>query len=266
MNCTIHRYEKGTIEKQSDFIAPEEPLEIRIESKPFAVLLRSPGDDIDLVLGFLFTERLIEDFEDVRAISHIDSPTAPKGNTVDVRMSSGVSRSSLEDSARHLFASSACGVCGKASIDRIFSSTLPLSSPPPIDPQLILKLPELLLKAQKIFSKTGGLHAAALFSDRGSMIILHEDIGRHNAVDKVIGAMIKQEKEEELERSFLLVSGRAGFEIVQKALIARIPWLIAIGAPSSLAVDLARKGNLGLVGFLKSDRFNVYHGSTLKQS
>ncbi|MBM75781.1 MAG: formate dehydrogenase family accessory protein FdhD [Proteobacteria bacterium] len=261
MNCTIHRYQKGKMEKRSDAVAPEEPLEIRIESEPFAVLLRSPGSDIELTIGFLFTEGLIEEFKDIKAISHIDNPTTPKGNTVDVRLSSGMLKSSIKDNARHLFASSACGVCGKASIDRIFTSTPPLPYPPSISPEQIISLPSKLREAQKIFSKTGGLHAAGLFDFKGNLLTLHEDIGRHNAVDKVIGNMIQEEREDELEQSLLVVSGRAGFEIVQKSLTARIPWLLAIGAPSSLAVDLARKGNLGLIGFLKTDRFNTYHGS-----
>ena len=258
MNCTIRRYHKGATEERTDLVAPEEPLEIRIESEPFAVLLRSPGNDIDLVLGFLFTERLIEDFEDVRAISHIDNPTAPKGNTVDVRVSSGVLKPSLKDSARHLFASSACGVCGKASIDKIFTTTPPLTNQPRLNPEIVLSLPKKLLQAQKLFSKTGGLHAAALFTGDGLMIVLHEDIGRHNAVDKVIGSMIKQEREDELEQCLLLVSGRAGFEIIQKALVVGIPWLLAVGAPSSLAVELAKEGGLGLIGFLRDQRFNRY--------
>ena len=261
MNCTIRRYHQGSIQELSDAIAPEEPLEIRIESQPFAVLLRSPGHDLELTMGFMFTEGIIEDVRDVQAISHVDNPAAPKGNTIDVRLSSGFSQEAIENSARHLFASSACGVCGKASIDRIFSTIPPLPNPPPIAPQLVLELPDKLLKAQKIFSQTGGLHAAALFSAQGSIVMLREDIGRHNAVDKVIGAMIEQEREEELEKGLILVSGRAGFEIIQKTLMARIPWLLAIGAPSSLAVDLAVRGNLGLVGFLKPDRFNIYHGS-----
>ena len=260
MNCTLKRYRSGQIIESTDVIAPEEPLEIRIEGRPTAVLLRTPGDDIDLTVGFLFTEGVIEEFSDIHAIAHVDDPTTPHGNTIDVVLASGVSVEQKSAADRNIFASSSCGVCGKASIDRIFCSTPPLPKCPSLSAKLILELPERLLKEQHLFSETGGIHASGLFDREGKLILLREDIGRHNTVDKIIGAMLRQEREEELEEALLLVSGRAGFEIVQKSIVARIPWLLAIGAPSSLAVSLAQQGNLGLVGFLKAERFNCCHG------
>jgi FdhD protein len=261
MNCTLKRYRSGQLIESTDVIAPEEPLEIRIEGRPTAVLLRTPGDDIDLTVGFLFTEGVIEDFSDIHAIAHVDDPTTPQGNTIDVILASGVSFENKSAADRNMFASSSCGVCGKASIARIFCSTPPIPAQPPLSARLVLQLPEKLLKNQLLFSATGGIHASGLFDREGNLLLLREDIGRHNTVDKIIGAMLRLEREDELEASLLLVSGRAGFEIVQKSIVARIPWLLAIGAPSSLAVSLAQQGNLGLIGFLKKERFNCYQGS-----
>ena len=256
MKVDVTKYKNGIFENQKDILAIEDPIEIRIEGTPTAVLLRSPENDFDLVYGFLRTEGVIEEGSDIHAISYV----GPKdlNNTVDIVLATGVSLEKKKKAERHFFASSSCGVCGKASIDRL-TQTYKIQEPPKdLSPHLILGLSQKMRQQQRHFENTGGIHAAALFNSNGDFIILREDIGRHNAVDKVIGAMIRSEKEDLLESSILLVSGRAGFEIVQKALVVGIPWLLAVGAPSSLAVQLAKEGGLGLIGFLRDQRFNRY--------
>ena len=240
-----------------DQLAAEEPLEIRIEGNPVAVTMRTPGDDLDLAAGFLLTEKVIDGWDDVHAMRHVDSPFDPQGNTVDVVLSGGVPVRQKHLADRSLFASSSCGVCGKASIDRIFVDVPPLEKPAVPSPDVIFSLNQKLKQAQKVFSQTGGLHAAGLFDFSGNPIVVREDIGRHNAVDKVIGHMLRNEQMP-IEDYILLVSGRAGFEIVQKALVARIPVIAAIGPPSSLAAQLAVQSNIHLIGFLRNNRYNIY--------
>ena len=256
MKVDVTKYKNGQITNQKDILAIEEPIEIRIEGTPTAVLLRSPEHDFDLAYGFLRTEGVIEDRSDIHAISYV----GPKDlkNTIDIVLATGVSLEKKKKAERHFFASSSCGVCGKASIDRLTQRYKKQNAPPDLSPHLILGLSQKMRQQQQHFENTGGIHAAALFNGDGEFLILREDIGRHNAVDKVIGSMIRSEKEEALESSILLVSGRAGFEIVQKALVVGIPWLLAVGAPSSLAVELATEGGLGLIGFLRDQRFNRY--------
>jgi FdhD protein len=256
MKVNITKYKNGLTKIKQDFVAIEEPLEIRIEGTPTAVLLRSPENDFDLVYGFLRTEGVIEESTDIQAISYV-GPSELQ-NTIDVLLASGISLEKKQKAQRHFFASSSCGVCGKASIERIQQKYQIRPPPSDLDPNIILGLSKKMRPHQKHFESTGGIHAAALFDSVGNFISLREDIGRHNAVDKIIGMMIRQEEEDTLENSILLVSGRAGFEIVQKAMVVGIPWLVAVGAPSSLAVQLAQEGGLGLIGFLRDQHFNRY--------
>lgn len=239
-----------------DALAVEAPLELRVEGRPVAVTMRTPGHDLDLAAGFLHTEGVIEDWDDVRAMAHVVDPAAPRDNTVDTVLSSGVPAARARKADRSFFASSSCGVCGKATLDRVFQHTSPIAHPMEPDPEVLLELPEVLRAHQSTFERTGGLHAAGLFTAEGTLVCLREDVGRHNAVDKVIGARLRQDAP--LAGHILLVSGRAGFEIVQKAVMAGIPVLAAVGAPSSLAAELAWRARLCLVGFLRDGRYNRY--------
>ena len=249
----------GPVTPDRDALAVEEPLEIRIEGEPMAVTMRTPGADLDLVAGFLFTEGVIDGVDDLHALAHVDDPADPRGTTVACVLAGGVPAARRDRARRELVASSSCGVCGKASIDRIFLTTPALVPMPPPAPELMHALPARLRAAQEVFGHTGGLHAAALFTEDGELSVLREDIGRHNAVDKVIGACLRADVMP-ARTPILLVSGRAGFEIVQKALMASIPVLASVGAPSSLAVSLARRGGMVLVGFLRNGRYNLYSG------
>lgn len=240
-----------------DLVAVEEPLEVRLEGRPVAVTMRTPGEDLDLVAGFLLTEGVVDGADDIVAMAHVDDPADPRGNTVDVRLSPGVPAARRERAVRELFASSSCGVCGKASIDRVHLQAPPLSSRLEPAPDVIFGLGMRLRQGQEAFARTGGLHAAALFTPGGELEALREDIGRHNAVDKVIGWRLRQDRVP-LSGRILVVSGRAGFEIVQKAWMAGVPALVAVGAPSSLAIDLARQAGMTLVGFLRDGRYNRY--------
>lgn len=240
-----------------DLVAVEEPLEVRLEGKPVAVTMRTPGDDLDLVAGFLLTEGVIDGADDIVAMAHVDDPGAPQGNTVDVRLSPGVPAGRRERAVRELFASSSCGICGKASLDRVHLLAPPLSGHVELVPAVLFGLGARLRAGQAAFEHTGGLHAAALFTPEGELEALREDVGRHNAVDKVIGWRLRQDRVPVAGR-ILVVSGRAGFEIVQKAWMAGVPALVAVGAPSSLAIDLARQAGMTLVGFLRDGRYNRY--------
>lgn len=245
--------EPGPVEL--DRVAVEEPLEIRVEGISFSVTLRTPGHDLELAAGYLYAEGVIADKDDLVALSPIDDPLAPRGNTVDARLSPGVPL--LLEAARARYASSACGLCGKETIEQIFRAVEPLARTWTPAPAVVLGLPAALRAAQALFEDTGGLHAAALFTPDGALEVLREDIGRHNAVDKVVGWRLLQDRLP-IDDRVLLVSGRAGFEIVQKAVAARIPALAAVGAPSSLAVDLAERAGLTLIGFLRDGRYNLY--------
>ncbi|MCK6522258.1 formate dehydrogenase accessory sulfurtransferase FdhD [Myxococcota bacterium] len=244
---------------EDDELAVEEPLELRIEGESLLVTMRTPGHDEELAAGLLYTEGLIDGADDLVAIAHIDDPRDPRGNTLDTRLAGGVRRgaTNLLSSQRAMFASSACGICGGATVDRVLSRVGPLVAPRRASPDLLLSLAARMREAQATFAKTGGLHAAALFDLDGGLEVLREDIGRHNAVDKALGWRLLRD-EVPVDDRVLLVSGRAGFELVQKALVARVPVMAAIGAPSSLAVELARAGGMQLVGFLRDGRFNDY--------
>lgn len=240
-----------------DVVAVEEPLEIRLEGRSLAITMRTPGHDFDLVAGFLRGEGVIDGPDDILAMAHVDAPDRAEGNTVDLRLSSGIGPERRLRAQRERFASSACGVCGKASIEALRQQAAPITSGFELPPELLLALPARLRRAQDAFAHTGGLHAAALVDSQGELEVLREDIGRHNAVDKVIGWRLRSDRLPVDDR-LLLISGRAGFEIVQKAWMAGIPAIAAIGAPSSLAVTLCREAGIALHGFLRPDSVNRY--------
>lgn len=244
---------------EDDEIVIEEPLEIRVEGRPLAITMRTPGDDLDLVAGFLLTEGVIDDAGDLAALAHVDNPADIRGNTVDVRLSGGVEthRARVDRATRELYATSSCGLCGKASIDRLLVAHRALAAHPVPDPAVLLSLPDRLRAAQPTFARTGGLHAAALFALDGTLEVLREDVGRHNAVDKVLGWRLRDGRVPVDDR-ILLISGRAGFEVVQKAVVAGVPIVAAVGAPTTLAVDLAKGAGQALIGFLRDGRFNRY--------
>jgi FdhD protein len=256
----LHRFSTGTgFIETHDRLAAEEPLEIRVEGRSVAVVMRTPGHDDELAAGFLLTESAIRSADDLREISRCrDLDPDAAGNALDVTLAPD-HRTDLDALTRHVFTSSSCGVCGKATIESVFQQFPPVDSPIAVSPEILLSLPEKLREAQATFQKTGGLHASALFDERGNLESLREDVGRHNALDKVIGRALLDGRLP-LHDRILLVSGRISFELVQKALAAGIPIIAGISAPSSLAVDLARRGGQTLVGFLRERSFNVYTG------
>jgi FdhD protein len=258
MRCLVQRYQGSKAESvEDDWLAAEVPLEIRIEGRSVAVVMRTPGADLDLVAGFLYTEGVIDGEDDLHAMAHVDDPLDPQGNTVDVVLASGVPAARRSMADRNLFASSSCGVCGKASIDRVFLHAPPLGRTEMPSPEVLHSLTGKMREGQAVFERTGGLHAAAVFGMDGALEVLREDIGRHNAVDKVVGSLLRKGRAP-LGGRILAVSGRAGFEIVQKALMARIPVVASVGAPSGLAAELAIASNIHLAGFLRDGRFNLY--------
>jgi FdhD protein len=251
-------WQDGRVTQFEDYLAAEEPLEIRAGRHSLGVTLRTPGDDEELVAGFLFTEGIIARREDLLALQ-MPGDTSAERNLVGVTLDSGV-RVKTGNAARRYSAGSACGVCGKASIAQLRQRGLRRPAAASLfDPEMLCQLPPRLRATQAVFGRTGGLHAAALFSRGGELLVLREDIGRHNAVDKVIGWTLLRGGLP-LSDHILLVSGRGGFEIVQKALTAGIPLLASVSAPSSLAVQLAREFGLTLVGFLRGRRFVIYSG------
>jgi len=244
----ITRFPAGAVE---DAVVVEEPLEIRVGEKPVSVTLRTPGDDFDLVAGFLFTESILKSRDEVDSIRHWGSP-----NIVRVSLRDGA-RVDLQRLQRHFYSTSSCGVCGKASIDALRVNAEPLDGQLTVDANLLLSLPDALRAKQSAFETTGAIHGAAAFALDGEMLRVREDVGRHNAVDKVIGSLFL----EGASAAILVVSGRTSFEIVQKCVVARIPILVAVGAPSSLAIELAQEFNLTLLGFVRDGRCNVYAGA-----
>jgi FdhD protein len=250
----VWRYESGAIRGGEDEVAREEPLEIRVRGRAVSVTMRTPGHDEELAAGFLLSEGIIKAAADVLKIETCERNE--EGNLVNVLLSPLVGVD-FERLTRHVFASSSCGLCGKATIEAVHGQFPKLQSDLVVKAQVLLKMPAAMREAQKTFSRTGGLHAAALFSETGALIALREDVGRHNAVDKVIGhALLKAQIP--LEKHLLLVSGRTSFEILQKALSARIAIVAAVSAPSSLAVEFAEESGQTLVGFLREGRMNVY--------
>lgn len=247
----IHCHPAGSTELR-DQVAVEEPLEIRLDGHPVAVVMRTPGHDEELAAGFLMTEGIITSVKDLRKIE-----PRPEENRVLVFLQDHITVD-LGRLTRHMFSGSSCGLCGKATLDAIFSNFPPIQQKLEVADSVILEAPAKLRAAQGTFDSTGGLHAAGIFSATGELLILREDIGRHNAVDKVIGHGLLNEVD--LTSTFLLVSGRLSFEILQKALAARIPVIAAISAPSSLAVDFAKNSGQTLIGFLRPPTFNRYAG------
>ena len=251
-----------------DALAVEEPLEIRIawtsESgtrvvEPLAVTMRTPGDDFELVAGFLHGEGVVSGAADLAELTYCRGDEAQEYNIVEASLAPGLSFD-LERVRRNFYTTSSCGVCGKASLEAVEAhgcSGVP--DGPVVEGELLTELPDRLLEAQGVFERTGGLHAAGLFSMSGDRSGVKEDVGRHNAVDKVIGQAFL-ERALPASEAILVVSGRASFELVQKAVMARVPILVAVGAPSSLAVDLARRFNQTLVGFARNGGFNIYCG------
>jgi FdhD protein len=243
-----------------DRVATEEPMEIRVEEpgadqRTIAVTMRTPGHDFELAAGFLFTEALIGGRDDVRTVRYCAVPREEQHYNV---VSVAVTRPLPElQSQRNFFATSSCGVCGKASLDMIEVQAGPIGEGPPVDVATLTSLPDELRAAQRVFDRTGGLHAAGLFDAAGRLIESREDVGRHNAVDKLIGSQLLAGSIPLSER-IMMVSGRASFEILQKAAVAGIPVVCAVSAPSSLAVDAARRFGMTLIGFLRGQRFNVY--------
>ncbi len=256
----VTEWADGRLRRVKDSVAGEEPLEIRIGDAPLAVTMRTPGHDLELAAGFLFTEGLIQSREQLASLEAItDGSRASRGNVVVAQLANGVALDS-EQTRRNFFANSSCGVCGKASIDSVRSRLLrPPNAAFRVAAETLCQMPEKLGSSQDIFGRTGGLHAAGLFTQAGELIVSREDIGRHNAVDKVVGWAL-QENRLPLSDVVLLVSGRCGFEIAQKAIVAGVPVVGSVSAPSSLAAQLARELNLTLVGFLRGRRFVIYSG------
>ncbi len=240
-----------------DTVACEEPLEIRVRGRAVAVTMRTPGHDQELAAGFLLSEAVVQTRADLIEIAHCQTGEALlHGNTVNVFLSRDV-QSAIERMTRHVFASSSCGLCGKATIEAVHQSFPPVAAGPSFAAAVIRDLPWRLRAAQRTFDQTGGLHAAGIFDQEGNLIVAREDVGRHNAVDKVIGHGLLNNLLP-FDKHVLLVSGRASFEIIQKALSARIPLVAAVSAPSSLAVEFAAESNQTLVGFLRDANMNIY--------
>src|ERR1022692_2782633 len=249
---------KAALKSRTDLVAVEEPLEIRVAGRSVAVTMRTPGHDRELAAGFLLTERIIRERKQLVDIATCSASLEPQ-NTLNVFLRSGV-EVDFARLTRHVFATSSCGLCGKASIESVQQHFPPVNSTVTISARTILRLPARMKRAQRAFAKTGGLHAAAIFDARGNLIVLREDVGRHNAVDKVLGYGFLEGKLP-FDSHILLVSGRASFEITQKALAARIPIVCAVSAPSSLAVEFARESGQTLVGFLRGETMNIYAGA-----
>lgn len=241
--------------QQTDTVVREEPLEIRVRGKSIAVTMRTPGHDHELAAGFLLSEGVISRRDEIIEIGPCLESDSPE-NTLNVFLSPSV-EIDIARLTRHVFASSSCGLCGKASIESVHQHFPPIKSDAQIAVETLTFLPERMRAAQQTFSQTGGLHAAAIFDLAGNLLALREDAGRHNAVDKVLGWGFLGNKLP-FDSHVLMVSGRASFEIVQKALSARIPIIAAVSAPSSLAVEFAQENNQMLIGFLRGQTFNVY--------
>ena len=255
----VAEWQDGGVRRFQDYLVAEEPLEIRLDGAPLNVTMRTPGHDLELAAGFLFTEGVIQFREQIAGLNHGKTEREEaSGNIVEVTLQGA--EFDRERMQRNFFVASSCGICGKASIEAIRRGGIqPPNAELRVDPDLLCSLPDKLRAAQTIFGRTGGLHAAGLFSTEGELLALREDVGRHNAVDKIVGWALLEERLP-LSDCLLMVSGRGGFEIVQKALAAGLPLLASVSAPSSLAVRLARELGLTLVGFLRGRRFIVYAG------
>lgn len=262
---TVQRIEHGSSTFSEDLVVTEEPLEIRLGYGPEAdrreirlsVTMRTPGHDEELALGFLFTEGMLSTANDLLRVAYCENvKDDERGNVVRAELHPAV-EIDPHRWQRNFYTTSSCGVCGKSSIDAVHAQCMrPLGKGPVLDPTLLALLPGRMRAAQTLFKHTGGIHAAALFNQEGELLVLREDVGRHNAVDKVVGSVLLGNRT--IDGCVLLVSGRAGFELVQKCVVAGIPAMAAVGAPSSLAVQLARENGLCLIGFLRGDHYNIY--------
>ena len=275
--------ESGGLRLRTDQVATEEPLEIRLRAgiaagadpllflkqrsegagrRTVAITMRTPGADFELAAGFLYGEGIIRSGDEIRGISHCQGPDLgeeKRYNVVNVDLHGHV-LPDLQALERHFYTTSACGVCGKTSLEALRPRGCPTIAPgPEVDADVIRRLPEALRAGQSVFADTGGLHAAALFDPHGDSLVVREDVGRHNALDKLVGWALLAGKLP-LSRHIVMVSGRTSFEILQKSLMAGVPIVCAVSAPSSLAVSLAREFGITLIGFLRGDRFNVYTG------
>ncbi|MGH7845918.1 MAG: formate dehydrogenase accessory sulfurtransferase FdhD [Candidatus Binatia bacterium] len=269
--ATVQKLRQGRFHTEQDALAVEEPLEIRLvtgeagrrKNESISVTMRTPGHDFELAVGFLFSEGIIQSVDDLAQLSPtpIAEEAKPNCNIVDVHLRPGLQLDTAR-LLRHFYATSSCGVCGKASLEALRvrgCSPLPPGRPL-IHAETVRDLPEKLRQAQSIFERTGGLHAAALFDAQGNLVCLREDVGRHNAVDKVVGQQLLTQ-ELPLSDFLLMVSGRTSFEIVQKALMGAVPVVAAVSAPSSLAVSLAAEFGMTLLGFVRGEDFNIYTGT-----
>jgi FdhD protein len=258
-SVAITRWRGEEARADEDALAVEEPLEVRLNGKPLAVIMRTPGHDDELALGFLHGEGMIRGREDIAGMRALrDRRNGIARNRVVVRLSASADAPSESGTdTRRFYASSSCGMCGKASIEAALRLAPPLAQRLEPRPHLLYELPQRMREAQALFDQTGGLHAAGLFDLDGNLLALREDVGRHNAVDKLVGRALL-DGALPLHDRILLLSGRCSFEILQKALVARIPLIAAISAPSSLAVETARRCNIALAGFLRDGRLNVY--------
>ena len=267
----IARWRAGERSDEEDQVAAEEPLQLSLDGTPLSIVMRTPGNDLELALGLLLAEQVIRSLADVRSArisaeaGDESGGSAPpfaistdlvESNEVDIRLRGPANRRP----ERSFLSSSACGVCGATTVESLALDFPPLGDGPVIDARLLTTLGGRLREQQRLFESTGGLHAAGLFDEHGELQLLREDVGRHNAVDKVVGRSLLDGRLP-LGRSILAVSGRGGYELVQKAVAAGIPIMAAVGAPSSLAVATARRFRMTLVGFLREDRFNVYSGA-----
>lgn len=259
-SVAIVRVGRGLRASERDDVATEEPLEVRVQGAPFAVIMRTPGADCELAAGFLYAERVLERPESLGTIGHCTDPDAEHpGNIVQVTLAGGVSAEVARRLAerRQVAMTSSCGLCGRRTIESLRAEAPAIPRAWQVPASLVAALPALVREQQPAFDRTGGLHAAGLFTHDGRLVQLAEDVGRHNAVDKIIGRQIMAEALP-LGDHLLCVSGRTSYEIVQKAWLAGIPLVAAVSAPSSLAVDLAEAAGITLVGFVRGDRFNVY--------
>jgi FdhD protein len=263
----VRRWDGRAWSDAPDEVAAEEPLQVRLDGAPLTVVMRTPGADVELALGLLHAERVIREIGDVARIAvSAEAPEAVPGvaiaaelvesNTVDVRLAVAPRRVP----ERTFLATSACGVCGATTVDDIAAALAPLAPGPALDPRVLGRLGEALRDGQEVFARTGGLHAAAVFTVTGDSLLLREDVGRHNAVDKVVGRLLAERRLPAAD-GVLVVSARAGYEVVQKAVAAGFPALVAVGAPSSLGVQVARRFGLTLAGFARGGRFNLYSGA-----
>ncbi|MFG2715970.1 formate dehydrogenase accessory sulfurtransferase FdhD [Streptomyces goshikiensis] len=260
----VVRIRGGVAGSRPDTLVAEEPLEIRLNGKPLAITMRTPGDDFALAVGFLVSEGVLASAAEVRAVTYCEGAAEDGSNTynvVNVQLAPGVPVPDIT-LERNVYTTSSCGLCGKASLDAVRTATRfagIAADPVRVSAALLGQLPDRLRAAQKVFDRTGGLHAAGLFTAEGELLDVREDVGRHNAVDKIVGRAL-QAGRLPLAGGVLLVSGRASFELAQKAVMAGIPVLAAVSAPSSLAVDLALETGLTLVGFLRGPDMNIYAG------